>query len=47
MPLWAWVVSSILWAISICLAGFSIGFLIKGVRGLKRAKWAEYAGQYE
>ena len=47
MPTWSWIANSLLWAISICLAGFSIRFLIKGVRDLGRAKWSEYADQYE
>ena len=47
MPVWFWIINPVLWAVSICLAGFSIRFILKGVRSLKRAKWAKYAEDYE
>lgn len=47
MPIWSLIVNSILWAISICLAGFSIRFIIKGIRGLAKTKYSKYADDYE
>jgi hypothetical protein len=47
MPTWAWIVNPILWTISICLAGFSVWFILKGVRDLRRAKWSKYAENFE
>jgi len=47
MPVWFWVINPVLWAVSICLAGLSIRFILKGVHDLKRAKWADYAEKYE
>ena len=47
MLIWAWVVNSVLWAITLTIASLGIKFLVKGQRELNKAKWSAYASDYD